>query len=70
VDASSPLGEVRRRAVENVEEAYLNELLADQDGKIRDAAEVAGVTTRQLHKLMAKYGLQKEAFKVSHPKKP
>ena len=69
VDASTPLAGVRRRAVGIVEEAYLKELLTAHEGKLRKAAEVAGITTRQLSKLMVKYGLRKEMFKVLPPKR-
>lgn len=63
VDAHSPLAEVRQRAVEQVELAYLSQLLTRHKGKIKDSAETAGITTRQLHKLLTKYNLKKEQFK-------
>jgi DNA-binding NtrC family response regulator len=63
LDASLTLAEVRRRSIENIERHYLRELLALTKGKIHKTAEAAGITTRQLNKLMNKYGLQKEDFK-------
>jgi DNA-binding NtrC family response regulator len=57
------LAEVRRKGVEEIERAYLEEVLAGNNGGIKNAAEAAGISTRQLHKLMKKYGLKKEAFK-------
>jgi DNA-binding NtrC family response regulator len=63
LDSSYTLAEVRRRALEEVEKRYLKELLASKKGKMRDSAEVAGITTRQLHKLLTKYGIKKEDFK-------
>jgi DNA-binding NtrC family response regulator len=63
LDSSSTLADVRRRALEEVEKRYLKELLANKKGKIRESAEVAGITTRQLHKLLTKYGIKKEDFK-------
>ena len=63
VDSSLTLAEARRRGIENLEISYLKELLTKQKGKIKDSAKVAGITTRQLHKLMVKYGIRKEAFK-------
>ena len=63
VDASNTLVEVRRRAMEEIEKRYLKDLLAGNKGKIRESAEVAGITTRQLHKLLTKYGIKKEDFK-------
>jgi DNA-binding NtrC family response regulator len=32
-------------------------------GRINRAAEAAGITTRQLHKLLTKYSIRKEDFK-------
>ena len=63
VNSSSTLAEVRRKGIENIEKNYLKELLTRFRGKIRESAEAAGVTTRQLHKLMAKHGIRKEEFK-------
>jgi DNA-binding NtrC family response regulator len=63
LDYSYTLAEVRRRALEEVEKRYLKDLLASTKGRIRESAEVAGITTRQLHKLLAKYGIKKEDFK-------
>ncbi|MBU0698079.1 MAG: sigma-54 dependent transcriptional regulator, partial [Proteobacteria bacterium] len=59
-DSSRSLAEVRSRAVEVAERDYLAELLSQHKGKIRESAEAAGISTRQLSKLMAKYNLQKE----------
>jgi DNA-binding NtrC family response regulator len=63
VDASCTLAEVRRRGMENIEKNYLKEVLTRYRGKIRESAAAAGITTRQLHKLMAKHGIRKEEFK-------
>ena len=63
LDSSNTLAEVRRRAMEEVEKRYLKDLLASKNGKIRESAEVAGITTRQLHKLLRKYEIKKEDFK-------
>jgi DNA-binding NtrC family response regulator len=63
LDISLTLAEVRRRSTENIERQYLGELLALTKGKIRKTAETAGITTRQLNKLMTKYGMRKENFK-------
>jgi DNA-binding NtrC family response regulator len=57
------LAEVKRKRVEVIEKSYLRELLARKKGKISDAAAVAGITPRQLNKLMAKYGIRRESFK-------
>ncbi len=62
-DSFLTLAEARRKDIENFERNYLKELLTQQKGKINESAKVAGITTRQLHKLMAKCGIRKEAFK-------
>jgi DNA-binding NtrC family response regulator len=66
-DASRTLFEIRQKGIEKIEESYLRENLARFDGRIKDTAQAAGITTRQLHKLMKKYGLRKESFK-SNPR--
>ncbi|UCG20652.1 MAG: sigma-54-dependent Fis family transcriptional regulator [Deltaproteobacteria bacterium] len=63
VDSSLPLAEVRSRGVEEIERRYLRELLASNRGRIKESAEVAGISTRQLHKLLNKYQIRKEEFK-------
>jgi DNA-binding NtrC family response regulator len=63
LDASLPLAEVRRRGVEALEQDYLQEVLALHRGHIQKTAEAAGITTRQLSKLLKKHGLKKESFK-------
>jgi DNA-binding NtrC family response regulator len=65
VDAGLPIAEVRRKGIEDIERNYLKEQLAQNRGKIRNTAKAAGITTRQLHKLMKKYGIRKEEFKSS-----
>ncbi len=63
VDASAPLADARRAAVEAFEQQYLMDLLSRNRGKINRSATEAGISTRQLHKLLLKYDIQKEAFK-------
>lgn len=57
------LAEVRSRGVENIERLYLKQILSRNMGKIKNSAYEAGITTRQLHKLMKKHNLRKEEFK-------
>jgi DNA-binding NtrC family response regulator len=66
-DASLPLAEIRHRSMADLERTYLRTVLAQYRGSIRKTAEHAGITTRQLHKLMTKYGLKKEFFKNTLP---
>ena len=63
VNASLTLADVRRKAIREIERNYLKEQLIEHNGKINDSAKAAGITTRQLHKLMKKYGIRKEEFK-------
>jgi transcriptional regulator with GAF, ATPase, and Fis domain len=58
-----PLPESRRQVIKNFEAAYLKALMSRNMGKMANSAREAGITTRQLHKLLTKYGLKKESFK-------
>jgi len=57
------LAEARRHAIDDFERQYLKMLFTRSKGRVNRAAEAAGVTSRQLNKLMLKYGILKEAFK-------
>ena len=57
------LAEVRRIGIENIEREYLKDVLEKNRGKIKPSAAEAGISTRQLHKLMTRYGVRKEDFK-------
>lgn len=63
MDASLPIAESRRLVIENFERRYLTTLFSRNHGKISQSAAEAGITTRQLNKLMQKYGIRKEQFK-------
>ncbi|MDY6955118.1 MAG: sigma 54-interacting transcriptional regulator, partial [Thermodesulfobacteriota bacterium] len=65
VPTTYTLAEARQRGVEQIEKSYLREQLAAKGGRIKDTADTAGITTRQLHKLMKKHDLRKEEFKRS-----
>ena len=54
---------MRRHATEDFERQYLKTLFARSKGRVNRAAQDAGISSRQLNKLMVKYGIQKEAFK-------
>jgi DNA-binding NtrC family response regulator len=64
VDTQLTLMEFRHKGIEDIERRYLKEVLAKNQGRIKESASVAGVTTRQLHKLMTRYGIRKEEFKA------
>jgi DNA-binding NtrC family response regulator len=65
IDTNNTLAQVRANGVEEIERRYLKDLLVRHRGRINVSAEEAGITTRQLHKLMKKYGYRKEAFKTA-----
>ena len=64
IDASLSLKELRQAGVEQMERLYLKEVLKEERGSINNTARRAGITTRQLSKLMNRYSLHKEDFKV------
>ena len=57
------LSEARHKSIELTERQYLREVLNLHRGRIDASARTAGISTRQLHKLMKKYLLRKEDFK-------
>jgi DNA-binding NtrC family response regulator len=61
-----PLAEARRQALEDFERQYVKALLARNHGRINISAAEAGISSRQLHSLMRKYEIRKEAFKPGH----
>lgn len=63
LDTSMKLASARQKAVEDFERKYLFELLLKNRGKVKISAESAGITARQLNKLMSKYSIKKEQFK-------
>jgi len=65
VDFSMTLAEARRQGLEVIERNYIREQLFRNKGKIKDTAKGAGITTRQLHKLMKKHDIRKEDFKTA-----
>jgi DNA-binding NtrC family response regulator len=68
IDLSQRLADIRRRGVEEIERTYLKKLLTRHRGRINDSAKTAGISSRQLHKLMVRYALEKNAFKNGPPK--
>ncbi len=62
-EAQLTLADVRSRAAVEAEQRYLRELLARTGGRINRTAEAAGITVRQINKLMHKYGMRKEEFR-------
>ncbi len=62
-DPGKLLAEVRQNGVEAIERRYLQEVLTRNRGKINESAREAGISTRPPHKLLTKYGINKESFK-------
>ena len=58
------LADARQHGIEEIERNYLKDVLARKKGKINESARDAGISSRQLNKLMNKYGLRKEEFKL------
>jgi DNA-binding NtrC family response regulator len=63
VETRYTLAKVRALAVEEAETRYLRELLTRSGGRINRTAEAAGITVRQINKLMNRYGMKKEEFR-------
>jgi DNA-binding NtrC family response regulator len=63
VETRFTLAKVRALAAEEAEKRYLREVLSRNGGRINRTAETAGITVRQINKLMNKYGMKKEAFR-------
>ena len=63
VKTSLPLKEARQITVDKFEKQYLTSLLEQCHGSIKNSAERAGITTRQLNKLMNRHGLATKDFK-------
>ena len=63
LDTSLTLAEARREGLKEIEKKYIREQLNFHHGKIKNSAQAAGITTRQLHKLMKRHGIRKEEFK-------
>jgi len=63
IDTFASLKDFRQKSIEESERRYLKDLLKRNHGKIGDSAGIAGISTRQLSKLLKKYGIRKEDFK-------
>ena len=67
-DISIALGKARQNVVDKFEKEYLTELLIATHGRIKDASQWAGVTPRQLHKLISRHGLHRKDFRSQSQK--
>ncbi len=57
------LAQARLAVIHEFEQNYIKELLKQTNGKISQAAEKAGVTARQLNRLILRYKIDKTGFK-------
>ena len=57
------LEHVRQEQIDIIEQEYLEQLLRENEGKIKKSAAIAGIGERQFNNLMKKYNLKKEKFK-------
>jgi DNA-binding NtrC family response regulator len=57
------LAQARQKGIEEIERNYLKNILSIHKGKIGKSAQAAGISSRQLNKLMNKFGLKKEQYK-------
>ncbi|WP_462327145.1 sigma-54-dependent transcriptional regulator [Desulfobaculum sp.] len=64
LDLTQTLAEFCESAKESAQRHYLKEQLAAHNGRMNKTAEAAGISPRQLRKLMTRYGYRKEDFKV------
>jgi DNA-binding NtrC family response regulator len=62
-DTERPLVDVVADAVEDVERAYLESLLAGSGGRMVDAAKRAGISRRTLLRKLQRYGIDKRRFR-------
>jgi DNA-binding NtrC family response regulator len=63
VDIERPLGDVVEDAVEDIERAYLESLLADSRGRMGEAAAKADISRRTLLRKLKQYGIDRKSFR-------
>ena len=61
------LSQARQKAIVEFERLYITSLLDRNKGKINISAKDAGITPRQLSRLMSRYGINKSDFKNCPP---
>ena len=63
INTAQTLAEARRKGIDQIEREYLKALLKLHKGRINLSAREAGITPRQLHKLLTRHAIRKENFK-------
>jgi DNA-binding NtrC family response regulator len=56
--------DVREEVILKAEKLYFTQLLSETRGRLKDAAKLAGITTRALYNKMQSHGLDKRNFKI------
>ncbi len=56
--------DVREEIILKAEKLYFTQLLSETHGRLKDAAKLAGITTRALYNKMQSHGLDKRNFKI------
>ncbi len=59
----SNIDTMRKKALGLAEEKYLIQLMTSTNGKLKDTAKIAGISTRHLNNLIRKYSINKKSFK-------
>ena len=62
-EAELTLADARRKGIEILEKDYLSALLEKEQGRIKNSAQIAGISPRQLHKLINKYSIRCDVFR-------
>jgi DNA-binding NtrC family response regulator len=66
VNPGATLAEVPQKGIEHIERQYFQELLSSHKGKINESAAAADISTRQLHRMVTKYEIRKEDYKLPY----
>jgi DNA-binding NtrC family response regulator len=61
------LPEVQTEVMGQIEKLYLQQVLKKTNGRVAEAARIAGIHPRGLYNKMKRLGLRKETFKLKNP---
>ena len=62
-DSEYTLSEVKQKVTSNIEQRYLLSLLEKYKGNVTKVSEEAGMTRRNIHRLLKIHGLDPEQFR-------
>ncbi|WP_020588721.1 sigma-54 interaction domain-containing protein [Desulfobacter curvatus] len=63
-DTFISISQARQQSIQQFENSYLKALMTKAKGRIQTAAGMAGISTRQLSRLLNRYGLNKDDYKT------